>query len=215
MIRLIQSVFYNIYIYINLYYRDKLYFGVTNISKWPAEHELISDFSTLDESFHAMSCSMRIFPFFCCPAGLYKNKVLIDGGFSKMFSVPYDQDKSKIIYVTPVPSNIVKADIQPNVHSYPYQTFKLKHFFQIPTLEWVFEQFTRGYNDAMKSRYILINKGIPIKKELNGCFQYKLDTHLEMLKKYSSIIFKNNNGNSHEYTKFKQSLKNIYQPKLY
>ena len=43
---------------------------------------------------------MRVVPFFYSP-GFYKNNILVDGGFSAYYSIPEDQDKDKIVTISP------------------------------------------------------------------------------------------------------------------
>mmetsp|Transcript_68567 Transcript_68567/g.108892 ORF Transcript_68567/g.108892 Transcript_68567/m.108892 type:complete len:350 (-) Transcript_68567:194-1243(-) len=162
------------------------FYGVTNIKTWPPTHELIGKFESRRESFYAMSCSMRVLPFFTRP-GYYRNMWLLDGGFSALFSVPKDANPDKIIRITP--STRITADVQPNVYSKQY--FRWIDAIKMPSLQFIFEQFERGYNDAIRCRNTLIAKGLKPKKA--ECANH-LNSHLDTLKKYAQQIFHEEDG---------------------
>lgn len=163
------------------------YYGVTNISKWPPKHELVGAFNSRYESFYAMSCSMRVLPFFTRP-GYYRNMWLLDGGFTAIFSVPKDANPDKIIKISP--SSRVDADIQPDANS-PYY-FSWIDAIKMPTLQFMYQQFERGYNDAIRCRNKLIQKGLKLKSNNNN--NNKLKYHLEILKKHGQHIFFDEDG---------------------
>ena len=107
--------------------------------------------------------------------------LLLDGGFSAIYSIPIDANPDKIIRISP--SSRVNADIQPDAYS-TNQYFTWMDAIAMPNLEFIFEQFQRGYNDAIRCRPKLIAKGLKAQKPQN-----KLKQHLAMLQRHAQHIF--------------------------
>lgn len=157
---------------------------------WPPKHELVGAFNDVHESFYAMSCSCRVLPFFTSP-GYYKKKWLLDGGFSAIFSIPKDANPDKIIKISP--SSRIDADIQPD--SFSKYHWNWIDAVQMPSLEQIYQQFERGYNDAIRCRPKLIAKGLKLKsKEKGGGNHNKLRQHMEMLRGHGNHIFYDTDG---------------------
>ncbi|ETO26946.1 hypothetical protein RFI_10186 [Reticulomyxa filosa] len=126
----------------------------------------MSKFQSREESFYAMSCSMRVLPFFKSP-GYMRGMFLLDGVFSAIFTIPPDQNEDYVIRITPC-SNLlsgIRADIQPDVYDKD-EYFRIIDILKVPNLEEILIQFRQGYKDALRSRDRLIAKGmIPKKKD--------------------------------------------------
>eukprot|EP01084_Bolivina_argentea_P096147 172856_1 len=182
--------------------RTDYYFGVTNFSVFPPKHELVGDFNSRYESFYAMSCSMRVLPFFSSP-GYYRKMWLLDGGFSAIFSIPKDCNPNKVIKVTP--STRIIADIQPN--KYTKNTFEIIDAFKMPTLDEIYKQFENGYNDAIRCRPKLIAKGLKLKsKDMGGGYNNKLKQYMKILKKHGQNVFYDINADELRKEDFSQFL---------
>ena len=178
------------------------FFGTTNIGVFPWKHEILTNFSTREEGFHAMSCSMRVLPFFSTP-GYFRKKILLDGLFSALFTIPieyYDIDddfsnnQHKIIRITPS-SRVKFADIKPN-YLKKSQCFQWGDVFRKPELTDIYTYFERGYLDAMQARKRLISKGlIPKKQQFNN---YKTPRYFQsnQMNYYNMNPHNNNNNNN-------------------
>jgi len=159
------------------------YYGVTNCSVFPPRHELLRGFRSRYESFYAMSCSMRILPFFRS-FGYFRGMLLLDGAFTAFYSVPMDADPSRIIRITV--SSRIEADIQPPPDHY----FTVLDVFKMPSLHFLTEQFERGYKDAMRARPALLAKGLrPLSEPQN-----KLNYWLTLLRQEGRRIFHAKDG---------------------
>lgn len=72
--------------------------GITDFSVFPPQHILLEDPPTVQSALYYSTVSMRIFPFFRSPAfsagGVWG--LLLDGGFSAVYSVPEDAPAHKV-----------------------------------------------------------------------------------------------------------------------
>ena len=117
--------------------------------------------------------------------------LLLDGGFTALYSIPDDAMESKVIRISA--SSRIEADIQPDARSSSY--FTILDVFKMPSLEFIASQFERGYKDAMRNRYKLIGKGLRPKLKSDGSEDNnKLEYWMQMLRDQERRIFFEKNG---------------------
>ena len=133
---------------------------------------------------------MRILPFFRT-MGYFRNMLLVDGGFTALYSIPDDVMESKVIRVSAC--SRIEADIQPDARSSSY--FTILDVFKMPSLDFIGYQFERGYKDAMRNRYKLIGKGLRPKIQSDGSEDNnKLEYWMKVLRKQGKHIFFDKDG---------------------
>jgi len=115
----------------------------------------------------------------------------MDGGFSALYSIPNDCNPDKIIKISP--SSRIDADVNPDSNSPHY--FHIVDALKMPSLDFIYQQFERGYKDAIRCRPKLLEKGLKLKSnKMGGGYNNKLKYHMDILKKHGQHIFYHEDG---------------------
>jgi len=123
--------------------------GVTSLNEIVPKH-MAFDFnhiSTLEEVIYLVSCSCCVFPFFYT-LGYYRSHLLVDGGYSNIYTIPADANLERTFRVS---AKLFPADITPP------DDLPLKFVFMTGTKIMEF-LIVRGYEDMRKFHYLFKEK---------------------------------------------------------